>query len=60
MCIRDSVWSHSLDGKGVGVIVFETEDDARKFAAESQAAPVPDDSPVQIDAVGVNTVARTA
>ena len=54
------VWSHSLEGKGVGVIVFETEDDARKFAAESQAAPVPDDSPVQIDAVGVNTVARTA
>ena len=35
------VWSHSPKGKGVGVVVFESEQDASDFVSMAQAAPLP-------------------
>lgn len=54
------VWSHSPNGKGVGVVVFENEQDASDFVSMAQAAPAPDDSPVTVESVEVSTVAGTA
>jgi hypothetical protein len=54
------VWTHDADGNGVGVAVFETEDDANALVSATQASPPPDGAPTTIDSVEVYTVAGTA
>jgi hypothetical protein len=54
------VWTHKPDGKGLSVVVFETEDDAKALVSAMQASPPPDGSPTTIDTVEVYTVAGTA
>jgi hypothetical protein len=54
------VWAHSPDGKGVGVIVFESEQDAKDFVAQMRSLDRPGDSPVKLDSMEVYDLAATA
>ena len=55
------VWSHNdADGKGVSIVVFESEEDAQAVVTQMQAmGPLPD-SPVTLDRVEVYRVSATA
>jgi hypothetical protein len=54
------VWTHSDDGKGVGVVTFESEADAQAFVAQLQSMPRAPDSPVTVDSMEVYRIAATA
>jgi quinol monooxygenase YgiN len=54
------IWTHSPRGKGVGIISFETEQDAQAFVTNMQSMEMPGDSPVTVDSMEMYTVAATA
>jgi hypothetical protein len=55
------IWSHSdTDGKGVSIVVFESEEDAQTFVTQMREAGMPADSPVVLDSVEVYRVSATA
>ena len=54
-------WAHNdANGKGVSIVVFQSEDDAQAAVTQMQAMGMPPDSPVILDSVEVYTVAATA
>jgi quinol monooxygenase YgiN len=54
------IWTHSDDGKGVGVVTFENEQDAAAFAAQMQSTEMPPGGPVTADSFAVYQIAATA
>ena len=58
VCDRD--WTHSDDGKGVGIVTFGSEQDAEGFAAQMQSMEMPPDSPVTPSSFEVYQIAATA
>lgn len=55
------IWSRHTSGKkGVGVSVFETEQDASDFVSMVQSTPPPDDTAVEIQSMEVYEVGAQA
>jgi hypothetical protein len=54
------IWTHSADGKGVGIVTFETEADARALVDQMRAMPAQDDGPVTMTSAEVYRVGATA
>ena len=54
------IWTHSDDGKGVGIVTFGSEQDAEGFAAQMQSMEMPPDSPVTPSSFEVYQIAATA
>jgi hypothetical protein len=54
------IWTHSDDGKGVGIVTFESDQDAQAFAAQMQSMAMPPDGPVTADSFEVYQIAATA
>lgn len=54
------VWTHSADGKGVGIVTFATEADAKGFQDRMAAMPMPPDGPVTMVSSHLARVAATA
>lgn len=55
------IWSrNTTTKKGVGVVVFETEQDANDFVSMVQSTPPPDDTAVRIDSTEVYEVGAQA
>ena len=53
-------WTRSEDNKGIGMVVFESEDAARAVAERVQSQGPPDPSAVTIDTVEVREVVASA
>jgi hypothetical protein len=53
-------WTRSEDNKGVGMVVFESEDAARAVAERIRSEGPPDPSAVTIDNVEVREVVASA
>jgi hypothetical protein len=54
------IWTHSDDGKGVGIITFESEQDAQGLVAQMRSMDFPPESPVTPDSFEVYQIAATA
>jgi hypothetical protein len=54
------IWTHSDEGKGVGIVTFESQQDAEAFVAQMRSMDFPPESPVTPDSFDVYQIAATA